>query len=37
MKYKKVPVKPFKVLNLYPVYIKDVYNGQEPFKIDPLK
>ncbi len=33
MKYKKVPVKPFKVLNLYPVYIKDVYNGQEPFKI----
>lgn len=33
MKYKKVPIKSCKTLNLYPVYIEDVYNGHEPFKV----
>jgi hypothetical protein len=25
MKYKKIPIKGYKVLNMYPVYIEDVY------------
>lgn len=33
MKYKKLPVKSYKVLNMYPVYVEDVYEGHEPFKI----
>lgn len=31
--YKKLPVKSYKVLNMYPVYIEDLYEGREPFKI----
>jgi hypothetical protein len=33
VKYKKVGVKPYKVLNMYPVYTNLVYKGHEPFKI----
>lgn len=33
MRYTKVNIKPYKTLNLYPVYIEDVYNGHEPFKV----
>lgn len=33
MKYKKIPIKGYKVLNMYPVYIEGVYYGQEPFKV----
>lgn len=33
MKYKKISVKQCKALNMYPVYIEDVYEGHEPFKI----
>lgn len=33
MKYKKLPVKGHKDLNMYPVYIEGVYRGREPFKI----
>lgn len=33
MEYKKLPIKGYKVLNMYPVYITDVYNGREPFKV----
>ncbi len=31
--YKKVPIKGYKVLNMYPVYVKELYYGHEPFKI----
>ena len=31
--YKKLPVKSYKALNMYPVYIEDLYEGREPFKI----
>ena len=33
MEYKKLPIKGYKVLNMYPVYLKHVYYGNEPFKI----
>jgi predicted nucleotide-binding protein (sugar kinase/HSP70/actin superfamily) len=33
MKYKKLSVKGYKTLNMYPVYVGDIYHGQEPFKI----
>lgn len=33
MKYKKLPVEWYKNLNMYPVYVEDLYNGREPFKI----
>lgn len=33
MKYKKQSINGYKVLNMYPVYIKDVYGGREPFKV----
>ena len=33
MKYKKLPIKGYKVLNMYPVYIEGVYHGHEPFKV----
>jgi hypothetical protein len=33
MKYKKLPIDGYKNLGQYPVYIKDVYWGKEPFKI----
>lgn len=37
MKYKKLPIKGYKVLNMYPVYIEGVYNGHEPFKVVGFK
>lgn len=33
MKYKKIPIKQYKSLNMYPVYAEDVCNGQEPLKV----
>jgi hypothetical protein len=33
MKYKKLPIKGYKQLNMYPVYVESIYNGHEPFKI----
>ncbi len=33
MKYKKIPIKGHKVLNMYPVYVETVYDGHEPFKL----
>ncbi len=33
MKYKKLPINGYKVLNMYPVYIEGVYHGHEPFKV----
>ena len=33
MQYKKLSARGYKVLNMYPVYIEDVYKGHEPFKI----
>lgn len=33
MKYKKLPIKGYDVLNMYPVYVETLYNGHEPFKI----
>ena len=33
MKYKKISASRCKTLNMYPVYISDVYDGKEPFKI----
>ena len=33
MKYKKQSIKGYKALNMYPVYIEDLYEGREPFKI----
>ena len=33
MKYKKLPIKGYKALNMYPVYIEGLYHGHEPFKI----
>jgi hypothetical protein len=33
MEYIKLPIKGYKALNMYPVYVENVYNGQEPFKI----
>jgi hypothetical protein len=33
MKYKKIPLKGNKELNLYPVYVEDLYYGHEPFKV----
>tara|TARA_R110000868_G_scaffold119513_5_gene317279 strand:- start:19692 stop:20006 length:315 start_codon:yes stop_codon:yes gene_type:complete len=33
MNYKKLPITGYKELNIYPIYIEDVYNGHEPFKI----
>jgi hypothetical protein len=33
MKYKKIPIEGYNVLNMYPVYVEGLYNGQEPFKI----
>lgn len=33
MKYEKLPIKGYKLLNMYPVYISNVYDGHEPFKI----
>ena len=32
MNYKKLPITGYKELNIYPIYIEDVYNGHEPFK-----
>lgn len=32
-KYRKLPAKAYKVLNMYPVYVEDVYWGHEPFKV----
>lgn len=32
-KYKKLPIKGYKVLNMYPVYVEGLYYGHEPFKI----
>jgi len=33
MNYKKIGVKAYKVLNMYPVYVEGLYDGKEPFKI----
>src|SRR6478735_1693605 len=33
MKYTKVPLKGHVTLDVYPVYIEDVYHGHEPFRI----
>jgi hypothetical protein len=33
MKYQKVAIRGYKALNMYPVYIKDIYDGKEPFKV----
>lgn len=33
MKYKKLPIDGYKVLNMYPVYTIDLYDGHEPLKI----
>lgn len=33
MKYKILPIKGYKVLNMYPVYSQNFYKGKEPFKI----
>jgi hypothetical protein len=33
MKYKKIEIKGYDVLNMYPVYVKELYEGREPFKI----
>jgi len=33
MKYKKIGIKEYKTLNMYPVYIENMYNGKEPFKV----
>ena len=33
MKYQKVAIRGYKTLNMYPVYIEDVYNGKELFKV----
>lgn len=33
MKYRKLPVKGYKHLNMYPVYVESIYDGHEPFKI----
>jgi hypothetical protein len=33
MKYKKLPCKNYKVLNMYPVYVEGFYYGHEPFRI----
>lgn len=33
MKYQKKSIKGYVILKMYPVYIEDVYNGHEPFKI----
>jgi hypothetical protein len=33
IKYKKISIKGYKILNMYPVYIESVYDGHEPFKI----
>lgn len=32
-KYKKIPLKGYAVLNLYPVYVDSLYEGHEPLKI----
>ncbi len=33
MKYKKIPIKGYNILNMYPVYVEKLYDGREPFKI----
>lgn len=33
MKYQKLPIKVYKVLNMYPVYAENIYNGKEPLKV----
>ena len=33
MKYKKIPIVGYDVLNMYPVYAENMYNGHEPLKI----
>lgn len=33
MKYKKIPIGGYDVLNMYPVYSEQIYHGREPFKI----
>ena len=33
MKYKKIPIKGYKDLYMYPVYVEDVFKGQEPLKV----
>ncbi len=33
MKYKKTPIKGYNVLNMYPVYVENLYDGREPFTI----
>jgi hypothetical protein len=33
MKYKKIEITGYDVLNMYPVYVKELYEGREPFKI----
>lgn len=33
MKYKKLPINGYKVLNMYPVYVDGLYYGKEPFRI----
>ncbi len=33
MLYKKIQIKGYKTLNMYPVYVHDICNGQEPFKV----
>ena len=33
MNYKKVDIKNYKSLGMYPVYVDKIYNGKEPFTI----
>ena len=33
MNYKKLSIKGYKNLNMYPVYVENVYDGKEPFKL----
>lgn len=33
MKYKKLEIGGYNVLNMYPVYVENLYRGREPFKI----
>lgn len=33
MKYKKIELNGYNVLNMFPVYVETLYNGREPFKI----
>lgn len=37
MNYKKVSIKEYKDLNMYPVYIEGVYYGREPFRVAGIR